>query len=152
MVLLWTVIIVVGIANLKLIWFMKYFARPARKLANSTKTVPGRTTVNHECSLPVPFPIRTPFALRVKGKWGKALSQKSRFVLSDFLLDFLRNMNKRKICFPVNRKDWSVKIPVVPYRRLCPRKVFWDLFLWRVLYVNLLGCNSTSQLNNYRNL
>jgi hypothetical protein len=114
MFLVWLVTTVVGIASLNLIWFMKYFARPDRKFANSTKTAPGLTIVNHECSLPVPFPIRTPFALRVNGKWGKALSQKSRFVLSDFRLDFFKNMKRRKICFPVNRKDWSVNIPVVP--------------------------------------
>lgn len=84
---------------------MKCLARPERKLANSTKTVPARTVVNQECNLPVPLPIRTPFALRVNGKCGNALSQKSLLVLSDFRLDFFKNMKNRKICFPVNRKD-----------------------------------------------
>lgn len=78
-----------GTPSLWVIWFIKYTARPCRKFLNSTSTVPPPTLVNQCFNFPLPFPIREAGLFLLSGRWGKALNQANRRVLSPFLADFL---------------------------------------------------------------
>lgn len=114
-------------------------ARPNLKFLNSTIVLPPLSWVNQVESLPAPLPIRIPFALRERGKWGKIDIQKERRVMSDLREERFTESFKRKIRLAEMRKGLFKSSPMVPKRILVSARWVARLSFCLVLNLNFRG-------------
>ena len=114
----------------------------------STKIEPWGIFEYQSDNLPLPLPIRDPATFLVSGRWGKALSQTLRDVLSARLEPFFKKSPNLKSFLLVKRQGCVSWIPESPYdNEFLPEKVFLKRrFFCKFLNLNFLGLN-----NNYTN-